>query len=150
MDPLTPGDRGPSHPGLQSTSLLISLACRGGKHEIERGGFWSQAEECPICFLFYPALNRSACCNKGICTECYLQVRGAVGPELSHDRAGTMSRRFVLVHAKVSFAKGAAVGGCIAGLCNVQSRTIGVCALTARTREAASRTARRLFEMMQM
>ncbi|XP_073312133.1 E3 ubiquitin-protein ligase DA2L-like isoform X1 [Primulina huaijiensis] len=32
-------------------------------------------EECPICFLFYPSLNRSRCCMKGICTECFLQMR---------------------------------------------------------------------------
>ncbi|GAM19337.1 hypothetical protein SAMD00019534_025120 [Acytostelium subglobosum LB1] len=32
-------------------------------------------EECPICLLFYPCLNRSKCCKKGICTECYLQVK---------------------------------------------------------------------------
>ncbi|CAM0909085.1 unnamed protein product [Alopecurus aequalis] len=25
-------------------------------------------EECPICFYFYPSLNRSKCCGKGICT----------------------------------------------------------------------------------
>ncbi|RCV22107.1 hypothetical protein SEVIR_4G203600v4 [Setaria viridis] len=33
-----------------------------------------QAEECPICFYFYPSLNRSKCCGKGICTECFLQL----------------------------------------------------------------------------
>ncbi len=33
-----------------------------------------QLEECPICFLFYPALNRAQCCSKSICTECFLQV----------------------------------------------------------------------------
>ncbi|KAG8070196.1 hypothetical protein GUJ93_ZPchr0006g43313 [Zizania palustris] len=32
-------------------------------------------EECPICFLFYPSLNRSKCCSKGICTECFLQMK---------------------------------------------------------------------------
>ncbi|XP_064935836.1 E3 ubiquitin-protein ligase GW2-like isoform X2 [Musa acuminata AAA Group] len=32
-------------------------------------------EECPICFLFYPSLNRSRCCMKGICTECFLQMK---------------------------------------------------------------------------
>ena len=31
-------------------------------------------EECPICMLFYPALNTSSCCKKRICTECYLQM----------------------------------------------------------------------------
>ncbi|XP_022749353.1 uncharacterized protein LOC111298882 isoform X3 [Durio zibethinus] len=35
-------------------------------------------EECPICFLYYPSLNRSRCCMKSICTvapECFLQMR---------------------------------------------------------------------------
>eukprot|EP01113_Clastostelium_recurvatum_P031056 TRINITY_DN3839_c0_g1_i5.p1 TRINITY_DN3839_c0_g1~~TRINITY_DN3839_c0_g1_i5.p1 ORF type:complete len:348 (+),score=75.93 TRINITY_DN3839_c0_g1_i5:61-1104(+) len=35
-----------------------------------------QLEECPICFLYYPGgLNRSKCCHKGMCTECFLQVK---------------------------------------------------------------------------
>ncbi|EEH54573.1 uncharacterized protein MICPUCDRAFT_19589, partial [Micromonas pusilla CCMP1545] len=25
-------------------------------------------DECPICFLSYPSLNHSKCCNSGICT----------------------------------------------------------------------------------
>eukprot|EP00002_Diphylleia_rotans_P003464 TRINITY_DN1236_c0_g1_i4.p1 TRINITY_DN1236_c0_g1~~TRINITY_DN1236_c0_g1_i4.p1 ORF type:complete len:584 (-),score=136.92 TRINITY_DN1236_c0_g1_i4:321-2072(-) len=33
-------------------------------------------EECPICLLYYPGgLNRSKCCKKPICTECFLQVK---------------------------------------------------------------------------
>eukprot|EP00249_Psilotum_nudum_P022016 c28341_g1_i1 orf=264-1715(+) len=32
-------------------------------------------DECPICFLCYPSLNRSKCCTKSICTECFLQVK---------------------------------------------------------------------------
>jgi len=33
-------------------------------------------EECPICFLYYPGgLNRSICCRKGLCTECFLQIK---------------------------------------------------------------------------
>ncbi|KAG8084901.1 hypothetical protein GUJ93_ZPchr0010g10256 [Zizania palustris] len=31
----------------------------------------SELDECPICFLFYPSLNWSKCCAKGICTECF-------------------------------------------------------------------------------
>lgn len=34
-----------------------------------------ELDECPICFLFYPSLNRSKCCTKGICTECFLQIK---------------------------------------------------------------------------
>mmetsp|Transcript_579 Transcript_579/g.1556 ORF Transcript_579/g.1556 Transcript_579/m.1556 type:complete len:267 (+) Transcript_579:241-1041(+) len=33
------------------------------------------SEECPICMLFYPCLNRALCCRKQICTECYLQIK---------------------------------------------------------------------------
>ncbi|KAL2523491.1 RING/U-box superfamily protein [Abeliophyllum distichum] len=35
----------------------------------------SDLEDCPICFLYYPSLNRSRCCMKGICTECFLQMK---------------------------------------------------------------------------
>eukprot|EP00250_Pteridium_aquilinum_P006053 c16039_g1_i2 orf=546-1835(-) len=34
-----------------------------------------ELDECPICFLFYPSLNRTRCCSKAICTECYLQIK---------------------------------------------------------------------------
>eukprot|EP01121_Diplochlamys_sp_Union-15-3_P010818 TRINITY_DN3077_c0_g1_i2.p1 TRINITY_DN3077_c0_g1~~TRINITY_DN3077_c0_g1_i2.p1 ORF type:complete len:542 (+),score=110.41 TRINITY_DN3077_c0_g1_i2:43-1626(+) len=33
-------------------------------------------EECPICFLYYPGgLNRSKCCKKGVCSECFLRIK---------------------------------------------------------------------------
>jgi len=36
----------------------------------------NDADECPICFLFYTGgLNNSRCCKKGMCTECFLQVK---------------------------------------------------------------------------
>eukprot|EP00762_Andalucia_godoyi_P000939 ANDGO_03905.mRNA.1 hypothetical protein len=31
--------------------------------------------ECPICCYNYPSSNKTACCKKWICSECYLQVR---------------------------------------------------------------------------
>lgn len=34
-----------------------------------------QTEECPICFMHYLGVNRTTCCSKPLCTECYLQVR---------------------------------------------------------------------------
>ncbi|CAN6938889.1 unnamed protein product [Brassica oleracea] len=34
-----------------------------------------ELEDCPICFLYYPSLNRSRCCMKSICTECFLQMK---------------------------------------------------------------------------
>ncbi|KAJ8479662.1 hypothetical protein OPV22_023389 [Ensete ventricosum] len=45
----------PCYPGLEDYSFAL--------------------EECPICFLYYPSLNRSRCCMKGICTECFLQMK---------------------------------------------------------------------------
>jgi len=43
-----------------------------GREDCNEDGY----EECPICFLFYPGgLNRSNCCRKGICTECFLQIK---------------------------------------------------------------------------
>lgn len=40
-------------------------------------------EECPICFLYYPSLNRSGCCRQGICTECFLQVKSSLTASVS-------------------------------------------------------------------
>ncbi|XP_078163205.1 E3 ubiquitin-protein ligase GW2-like [Carex rostrata] len=40
----------------------------------EDQGSGKNLEECPICFMYYPSLNRSRCCAKGICTECFLQM----------------------------------------------------------------------------
>ncbi|CAH8252594.1 unnamed protein product [Arabidopsis lyrata] len=47
----------PCYPGLEETS---------SHHDLE---------ECPICFLYYPSLNRSRCCMKSICTECFLRMK---------------------------------------------------------------------------
>ncbi|KAH7426485.1 hypothetical protein KP509_10G003100 [Ceratopteris richardii] len=49
------GQLAPCFPGAEDSSLEL--------------------DECPICFLFYPSLNRSKCCTKGICTECFLQIK---------------------------------------------------------------------------
>ncbi|GJQ11879.1 hypothetical protein GpartN1_g3670.t1 [Galdieria partita] len=32
-------------------------------------------EECPICFYFYSQVNRSSCCNKPICTNCFVYIQ---------------------------------------------------------------------------
>jgi len=32
-------------------------------------------EECPICFYFYARVNRSSCCNKPICTNCFVHIQ---------------------------------------------------------------------------
>ncbi|KAF9421516.1 SNF1-interacting protein [Podila epigama] len=34
------------------------------------------AIECPICFLYYPrSINRTRCCDKPMCTECFVQLK---------------------------------------------------------------------------
>ncbi|KAJ3426831.1 protein sip5 [Anaeramoeba flamelloides] len=30
---------------------------------------------CSICYNYFPILNKTHCCNKGICSECYLQIQ---------------------------------------------------------------------------
>ncbi|MEW5319526.1 MAG: hypothetical protein WDW38_010671 [Sanguina aurantia] len=40
-----------------------------------------EVEECPICFLGYPVLNTSRCCQKRLCTECFLQVQATASRE---------------------------------------------------------------------
>jgi hypothetical protein len=34
----------------------------------------SSGEECPICFAFYTFLNYTACCNKPVCTSCFVAM----------------------------------------------------------------------------
>ncbi|KAG2657412.1 E3 ubiquitin-protein ligase GW2 isoform X1 [Panicum virgatum] len=59
---------------LRKLILEAKLApCYPGADDAAAGG--GDLEECPICFLYYPSLNRSKCCSKGICTECFLQMK---------------------------------------------------------------------------
>ncbi|CAN6444573.1 unnamed protein product [Victoria cruziana] len=59
------------HKKLRKLILESKLApCYPGADE---RGF--DLEECPICLMYYPSLNRSKCCMKGICTECFLQMK---------------------------------------------------------------------------
>ncbi|KAJ9537820.1 hypothetical protein OSB04_030553 [Centaurea solstitialis] len=59
------------HKKLRKLILDSKLApCYPGEDD-----FICDLEECPICFLYYPSLNRSRCCMKGICTECFLQMK---------------------------------------------------------------------------
>ncbi|KAF3319714.1 Protein SIP5 [Carex littledalei] len=56
---------------LRKLILDFKLApCYPGEDELA-----ADLEECPICFLYYPSLNRSKCCAQSICTECFLQVK---------------------------------------------------------------------------
>ena len=77
----------PFYPGIdaEDESNLVGVQSRGGGGQpVGGGGFDFDAwEECPICFLMFPALNRSKCCGKGICTECFLQLKVSKAPNVS-------------------------------------------------------------------
>ena len=45
-------------------------------------------DECPICFLSYPSLNKSKCCASAICTECFLRVRSPSNAPEVYDSVG--------------------------------------------------------------
>ena len=68
-------------------------------------------DECPICFMCYPCLNKSRCCSSEICTECYLRVLAPSNAPEEYDRAG----RRLLRPPKCPFCKtegyGVAFGG---------------------------------------
>lgn len=37
---------------------------------------YKDAEECPICFIYYPPyLNKTRCCDQPICSECFVQIK---------------------------------------------------------------------------
>jgi hypothetical protein len=37
---------------------------------------YKNAEECPICFMFYPPhINKTRCCDQPICSECFVQIK---------------------------------------------------------------------------
>ncbi|OVA15728.1 hypothetical protein BVC80_1829g8 [Macleaya cordata] len=66
---------------LRKLILTEKLApCFDGVEDSEPN---SDLEECPICFFFYPSLNRSRCCMKGICTECFLQMKPSPATQLT-------------------------------------------------------------------
>lgn len=36
---------------------------------------YRDAQECPICFNYFPRLNLTRCCHQEICSECFLQIK---------------------------------------------------------------------------
>ncbi|KAJ6829204.1 protein SIP5-like [Iris pallida] len=61
---------------LRKLILSAKLApCFDAADDLSSSDVADDLEECPICFFFYPSLNRSSCCAKGICTECFLQMK---------------------------------------------------------------------------
>lgn len=55
-------------PGGGSSAGTAGTAGLAGSEKAYR------TEECPICFMHYQGVNRTVCCSKPLCTECYLQV----------------------------------------------------------------------------
>jgi hypothetical protein len=51
------------------------LASRKSCHTSAAVSSSSSSWECPICFCNYDEVNRTTCCDKEICTECYLQLK---------------------------------------------------------------------------
>ncbi|GJJ76905.1 hypothetical protein EMPS_09264 [Entomortierella parvispora] len=46
------------------------------ERERELRRLYHGAIECPICFLYYPRnINRTRCCDKPMCTECFVQLK---------------------------------------------------------------------------
>lgn len=63
---------------------------------------YSDALECPICFLYYPSnLNISRCCLQPICTECFVQIK-RLDPHPPHDDALNQSNGDSLPHTLIS------------------------------------------------
>ena len=60
----------------------------------DSGGGAQQLEECPICFLSFPALNRTKCCSKGICSNCFFAVKTT---DYRHEDAPPKTLRHLLL-----------------------------------------------------
>lgn len=79
---------GPISASLPSQDLLLRL--------------YSNALECPICFLYYPSnLNISRCCLQPICTECFVQIK-RLDPHPPHDDALNQPNGDSLPHTLIS------------------------------------------------
>ncbi|KAI8335196.1 hypothetical protein BC941DRAFT_431525 [Chlamydoabsidia padenii] len=69
-----------------NSSMLAMAAERMGlllaRHipeNVQRYVLYKDSVECPICFLFYPPfINHTRCCNKLICTACFLQLKRSI------------------------------------------------------------------------
>ncbi|KAF9971976.1 SNF1-interacting protein [Actinomortierella ambigua] len=58
------------------TSHCIPPKGHSPQGKIDISQLYQGAIECPICFLYYPRnINRTRCCDKPICTECFVQIK---------------------------------------------------------------------------
>ncbi|EME41358.1 hypothetical protein DOTSEDRAFT_73692 [Dothistroma septosporum NZE10] len=50
---------------------------------------YKDAEECPICFMYYPPyLNKTRCCHQAICSECFVQIKRPDPHPPEHEQPG--------------------------------------------------------------
>jgi hypothetical protein len=75
LAPRFPGAEFPVRVSTKDGNKSVSLEGKGFFPEYIYQEYVSALEECPICFLYYPCLNTTSCCQRGICTECFLQLR---------------------------------------------------------------------------
>jgi hypothetical protein len=59
----------------RKTTTINSGAGPAGGAPSSTASSISSSWECPICFCNYDEINRTTCCEKEICTECYLQLK---------------------------------------------------------------------------
>ncbi|ORZ20505.1 hypothetical protein BCR42DRAFT_408916 [Absidia repens] len=58
--------------------MSLFLACHIPEN-VQNYVLYKETVECPICFLFYPPfINHTRCCDKLICTECFVQLKRSV------------------------------------------------------------------------
>ncbi|KAG0377584.1 SNF1-interacting protein [Mortierella sp. AD032] len=66
------GNSSSQHPTANQGYAERSMA--DSEREMRR--LYQGAIECPICFLYYPRnINRTRCCDKPMCTECFVQLK---------------------------------------------------------------------------
>jgi DNA-directed RNA polymerase subunit RPC12/RpoP len=58
-----------------TSSIGAGLPAGGGAPSSTTASVSASSWECPICFCNYDEINRTTCCEKEICTECYLQLK---------------------------------------------------------------------------
>jgi hypothetical protein len=75
LAPRFPGAEFPVRVVVEDGVKRINMEGKGLCPEYIQHEMVSALEECPICFLYYPCLNTTLCCHRGICTECFLQLR---------------------------------------------------------------------------
>ncbi|KAG0317795.1 SNF1-interacting protein [Dissophora globulifera] len=71
-----PSVAGTGHHHSPSTTSLSRAAGNLTEQERDMKRLYQGAIECPICFLYYPRnINRTRCCDKPMCTECFVQLK---------------------------------------------------------------------------